>query len=161
MVMVKNLRTIFALLLCSVIVFSCDPDDDTNPLDELIGTWDLTNISITGCNDPLNNSVDGQPIGCINEDGIQICAVAEITFDENGTFTQRSTATFTLLATGISQTVNQLDTSTFTINGNEITICSDGDCETATFSVVGTTLNINESRDTDGCTSSLSGTKRP
>lgn len=160
--MLKNTRAILALLLCSVVLFSCNPDDNGNPLDELIGTWDITALSITDCNDPNDNSVDGQDIiGCMTEDGFEVCGAISFTFDVNGNVTSTFTSTITLLATGQTQTDSEDEISTFTINGNEITICSDGDCETATFSVAGTTLTISESGTNDGCTSSLSGTKRP
>ena len=62
--MFKNTRTLFVILLCSAALFSCDPDDDTNPLDELIGTWDITTLSTTNCNDPADNSNGQDVIGC-------------------------------------------------------------------------------------------------
>lgn len=160
--MVKYARILLSIILCTALVFSCDPDDDTNPLDELIGTWDVTSLSITDCNDPDDNSIDGQDIiGCVTEDGLEVCGAIALTFDENGNVTTSFTTTLTLVATGLTQTESDEEVSTFTVNGDEITICFDGDCDTFTYSVVGTTLTINGSDATDGCSTSFSGTKRP
>lgn len=154
-------RTLFIVLICSIFVISCDSEGDTIPLEDLAGTWDITALSVTNCIDPNDNSPSGQGIvGCVTENGMEACTAIALTFTETGNTTTVFTSTLTDQATGQSQTQTEEQNSTFTMEGNDITICTDGDCDTYSLSIAGTTLSINGVNSDDGCTTSLTGTKR-
>lgn len=158
----KTPALLFSILFCSVFLLSCDPEEDNiDPLDELVGIWDITTLSITNCNDPNDNSASRQGIiGCVTDNGMESCTTAALTLELNGDATTTFTSTLRDLATGQSQTQTEEQNSTFSIDGNEITICTDGDCETFTYSVAGTTLSVDGSDASNGCSTSFSATKR-
>ncbi|MFY0592078.1 lipocalin family protein [Roseivirga sp.] len=151
-------RIILVLFISTAFLFSCDPDD-TNPIDELVGTWDVTNITTVNCTDPDDN--EPNLITCFTEFGFEICGSATLVIDADGNLTTNFVSTITELSTNLSQTETESETSTFTVDGNRITICSDGDCETAIYAITGNTLTLsNDGSTSDGCQSTISGVKR-
>ncbi|OEK04714.1 lipocalin-like domain-containing protein [Roseivirga misakiensis] len=154
----RFMRLLLLALVSTSLVLSCDPDD-VNPADEIIGTWDVTNLSSVNCTDPDDNTAN--LITCVNEFGFEICGSATLVIDADGNFTTNFVTVITDLATNQSQTETESETSTYSIDGNKITICFDGDCETAIYTINGTTLTLsNDGPSSDGCESTISGTKR-
>jgi hypothetical protein len=120
-----------------VILLSSCNGDDSKPTHPIVGTWKLVSDSAAGCDDPLDNYEDTYT--CTSSECITI------TFKRNGKFIVKE----------IDDGDVDTETGTYSISGNEITICYDDDpmdCEgPMIFSIDGATLTLTSEVDFDNC----------
>ncbi len=132
------------LVLYGLSISSC-----TKEVDEVIGTWELTDWSLSGCPDSSDNfSLSFGPDGCISSAGESLCSTVRQTFNEDGTYS---------VTGGITESgrtlISAMDRGTWQRVGGVLEICdSDGECNTDI------TTRINGDRATvirglNGCTS--------
>lgn len=149
-------------LVCVITLLACDPNDDENPMDQLVGTWDVTSVSITGCSDPQDNSPNGEDIiGCFTDSGFEFCRELSITFTVDGNMVWNFRSSGTNLATDQTFTEDETETSTFSVDGDRVTICTDGDCGNGTFTVTDGALSLSGFTELDNCTTTFGAEKRP
>jgi len=144
-------NTIFLVL----VVASCT-DDEGNALD-IIGTYEVSSYTITNCQDPDDND-DGSQLGCSTEDGYETCNGITLDFREGGVLITTLSATITEIDSGLSQTETQDMVGTYSIEGNVVTICVDGECEDGEYTVSGNNLVIITDEDS-GCIGTLEGSR--
>ena len=119
---------------------SCS-DDEKDFLTPLVGTWETSLITTSGCTDPDENGTltcQGGP--CLS-----------VTINSNGTYT---------LQNNIDQTS---EAGTVTVTATSITICETGDtgCEADPYSLVGNTLTLTFTEDdSPGCLFTIVFTKQ-
>lgn len=131
------------ILVASFMAYSCG--DDT---DELVGSWDLISLNITGCNDSSDNLTISFENGCTSIQGIELCTTARNIFSEDGSF--RTTGGLT--ADG-QQIEDLSDTGTWSRTGNSVVICDNtGDCNGSTIRINGNTVTVTSSN-SNGCLS--------
>lgn len=154
--------------MLTVLLFSCGGDDD----DPAVGTWQLSSIVTTGCSDPTENvSLQLDDDGCITEQGVTICLLQTLDFNDNGTldfgFSIDIPGSEEL---GIDADDLGLEFGGITgdgdgagtwrnISGTVIEICSDGECNQVDFSINGNAMTLSDIDDGDGCLSTLIYTK--
>jgi hypothetical protein len=124
----RTLLTIQNLLFVLLaLLYSCNGDDN-KPAHPIVGTWKLVSESAAGCDDPLDNFEDTYT--CTSSECITI------TFKRNGKFVVKE----------IDDGDVDTETCTYSISGNEITICYGDDpldCEGPfSFTVDGTMLTL-------------------
>jgi hypothetical protein len=112
---------------------------DNNDSDSLIGTWQLTSITASGCDLAEDNtSLVLDDNGCVSQDGIQICILQLISFNENGTLT-----------TDISFEIPGFEDLGFTVEDLDIDISDFGD-DNSTWTMISDTV-VEICDDVDGC----------
>ena len=125
-----KLSTLF-LGICLLLFLGCS-DDEEDFLTPLVGTWETSLITTSGCSDPTENGTltcTGGP--CIS-----------VTINSNGTYT---------LDNNIDQTSEE---GTVTVTATTINLCENGTtgCEAETYSLAGNTLTITFTEDdSPGC----------
>ena len=134
--MFKKRLFIFAILIISVLLFSCGDDDLTGPgTNELVGIWEAETNTIYS--------------GSISNPDSKV----EFTFDKHvhATLTFKDDNTFTLDIFFFGQTENS--SGTWSVSGNKITFKEPGEPEgTDEFSISGNKLTLTESETVDGYT---------
>lgn len=142
-----NNRLIGFLLLLLLSLGACKEDNNTtlNILD-INGTWKIISISSSGCI-VGDNALDFDENGCANDGGQEVCIEGQITFN-NGAYTEA----FDFLFDGvINELLSGRDEGTYTIEGNEFTICSTGaNCDIGTIKFENNTLIVT-SDPSEGC----------
>ena len=134
-----KLSTLF--LGISILLFLGCSDDEEDFLTPLVGTWETSLITTSGCSDPSDNGTltcTGGP--CI-----------EVTINSNGTYSFQNY---------IDQTS---ETGTVTVTATTINLCETGatDCEGETYSLAGNTLTISFTEDdSPGCLFTIIFTKQ-
>lgn len=134
-----KLSTLF-LGICILLFLGCS-DDEEDFLTPLVGTWETSLITTSGCSDPGDNGTltcTGGP--CI-----------EVTINSNGTYSFQN---------NIDQTS---ETGTVTVTATTINLCETGatDCEGETYSLAGNTLTISFTEDdSPGCLFTIVFTKQ-
>lgn len=131
-----NFKSLIFLAVSALVVASCGSDDEKKPDHPLVGTWILTNYSLSGCDD---SSTDFSELRECTE---MMCD--KIQFKSNGTVVAIETYD------GITDT----EQATYTIDGNTVLACeSSNDCgELQTFTIDGNTLTLVNLMEGNGCT---------
>ena len=141
--------SLLAWALLSLLFTSCGDDDG----DSIAGTYRLVTFTQTNCDDPQENfSLDlSADDGCTTLLGEEICGDGTMTLSENGGFS------FSLTLSAAGQSFSSSGSGTYTVDGNEITICDGDDCETSTFALGSDRITISVSEEDDPCIISLTG----
>lgn len=128
------MKLVVKTLILAVVfgTFACG-DDDENTL-SIVGTYTLSQESVSGCNDPADNVVENKS-----------CTATEC---ETLTIAPDGTYTFVEVEAGITTT----ETGTYSISGNQMNINSPTSTDIATFTLSGSTLTIVFPAEGDGCT---------
>ena len=133
-------RTILPFVTLIAIFSACKKDED--PVNPIVGTWKVSGVSFTGCDDPADNASEDVP--CTASDCQKWILKAD------GSITIEITDTGDLTT----------ETATYTVADGKITICDGTDCETPlTYTIVGSTLTINFGEFLAGCDLNLNFTK--
>lgn len=140
---------LFCFSLC--FIFSCGSDSD-----DIGGTYKITSISLSGCQDPSDNfnfNLEGD--GCQDIGGTEVCVEGTMIITSA---TNDFSVTFSVMAGGISQSTTI--SGTYMLDGNVITICeTGGDCETSTIDLGNNEVTIRVPEDEDGCITTIRGEK--
>ena len=134
-----KLTTLF-LGLFIILFFGCSNDEE-DFLTPLVGTWETSEISTSGCTDPNDN----ETLTCT---GLP-CMVVSI--NSNGTYTFQN---------NLEQTS---EAGTVTVTASTINLCETGatDCEAETYSLSGDKLTITFTEDdSPGCLFTIVFTKQ-
>ena len=134
-----KLSTLF-LGICVLLFLGCSNDDE-DFLTPLVGTWETSTFTTSGCNDPLDN----ETINCTGAPCISV------TINSNSTYT---------LQNNLDQSS---DAGTVTVTATTITLCETGatDCEAETYSLSGDKLTVTFTEDTSpGCLFTIVLTKK-
>ena len=120
-------RINFIALVSCVLLMSSSCSD--NEEDGIAGTYRITSLETTMCDNPLENFVFdfSSSDGCAVQLGVEICGTGTLTFTESNTYT----ISLTVTSDGDSDTLTS--SGTYEIEGNTITTCEDGECESANF----------------------------
>ena len=142
----KNL--LLFTLLGALLLTSCGGDDSIS------GTWVVTSLSSTSCDDPEENQ---------SSSAFSTTACTATSIDEclyiSYTFTETTLATVTSFAfQGMVST--ETDSGTYTTDGDQITICDAGDCDTATYTIDGDTMTITGTDPDDGCVTRITAVRQ-
>ena len=142
---------LLSIILSAVLMVSCGDDDG----DTIAGTYRLTAFSQSNCADPLENynldlSADD---GCTTLLGEEICGDGTLTLTESGGFS------YNLTLTALGQSFTSSGNGSYTVDGNQITICDGEDCETSSFALGSGQITISFSESGDPCVLSLTGEK--
>ena len=126
-----------ALCLCVLLFTQCSKDFSVAGK-----TYFVSEETATNCNDVNDNvSLTFGSDGCVTENSFSICA--KLVFGENGEVTSFSEVT------AFGQTETDETKGTYTLSGNSITICFNGDCSEGTVNENELIGNYTDS--TDGC----------
>lgn len=140
-------------LILSLFLASCSSDDDGGG-DSIEGTYNITEITTTGCDDPIfNESFVLDNDGCFTQDGEQICLTKRSMTFNNGQFSLNysfSDGTFS---------IDLSETGTYTVSGNQVTVCIDGECDTTPFDVNNGTITFRSVDPDDNCVLTLKAKK--
>jgi hypothetical protein len=111
-------KLLFLLSICSLILFSCDNDDENNTNADLLGVWNLTALSIdpgdgSGIFEPTvsNKTIEFKNDGAVVSNG-EICDIfGEVTGGSTGTYSEEDL----MIASNLCNV-------RFEMNGNELII---------------------------------------
>lgn len=129
--------TVLGLLSAGLFFYSCSDDDEGGSSISLEGTlWIENSITTTGCTDPDDNETD-----------ISNC-------DSNECFTiQLSDGVIT--STELEGGSTEVETGTYVISGNTLTVTIGGIILEINFQISGNTLTISFVDPFDGCTNTV------
>lgn len=116
---------LFSLIFSFLMTFSACSEDDT----DITGVYKIQSFGTSECDDPLNNftlDLSGSD-GCDSVLGIEVCGEGTLTLNADNTYA----LTLSLSFDGDSDTLTEV--GEYSIEGNTITICEDGNCETSSF----------------------------
>jgi hypothetical protein len=114
-------------LVCQLFILSsCDKDEDKDKdADSIIGTWTLISSTLSECDDPDNEGLE--TFSCTNTDCQKVTFMADGTYEDD------------LVESGVIQ----VTTGTYTLIGNQITLCEDvDDCDDYGYTVSRGTLTL-------------------
>lgn len=137
-------------LSLGLMFFGCGDDAG-----DVSGTYDIIFLSTSQCDDPdLNGSYDLESDNCVMESGIELCIEGTFTLASNGSFN----GSFTITTLGF--TISEAFTGTYTVDGNNITICDEtDDCETGMIDSNGSEITLRFPEDEDNCILVVTGKK--
>ncbi|MEL6389047.1 MAG: hypothetical protein AAFQ02_02730 [Bacteroidota bacterium] len=142
----------FGILLCT----SCSSDDDDGL--NIDGTYQITSLSTTGCNDPEENfTANLDSDGCFTLDSETACMTTREMIFNNGTF--EYTYVILIEAGNVSFSDRTAGTGTYTIDGSTVTVCEINDCSTASVTNNGNTISLSITED-DGCVARITAEKQ-
>lgn len=149
-------KNLFSLVLLGIgVLFLSSCGDDAHD-EDIAGTWNITLVSSTGCDDPddnLNQDLTANN-GCVMEQGIEICTEGTMVITAAGGLT------INLIATSGGVSFTETVTGTITVNDDDtVTLCSDGDCEDGTCTIDGDDLIIATTNSTDNCRNEVRATR--
>lgn len=143
----KNIIYLF-LVLSTCLLVSCGDSDS------LVGTWVVSANSFTSCDDPDDNETftgfSAEPCTAQSADG---CGYTAFTFTDTAIST---VSNFTIA--GMVQ--SDAESGTYTIEGDQITVCIGGECDPATFSIDGDVMTLVITDPSDGCVNTISANKQ-
>ncbi len=145
--MIRFIACFFVILLVS----ACKKDD---PKDLIIGSWQAKTLVSKSCTNASDNQSLTFSSGCYEEGfiGVQICINA--TFFANGKYD------FIFKTTILGTTETDTEQGTYTINGNELTLCPlGGDCEDSQFTISENAISLISVDPDTGCDTELTMTK--
>lgn len=138
----KNL--LFFALISALLFTSCGGDEDS-----VVGNWVAVSTESISCDDPILNiassDFSSEPCTSNSPDG---CIYASYTFTETMLTTVISFSFFNVVE-------SEMDSGTYTIDGDQLTVCLDGECDPATYSIDGNTMTIVATDPDDGCVTTL------
>ncbi len=126
----KKLSAVVILLMLSVM--ACKKDDADVP--DLVGVWTITSVTSTGCNDASDNGTITMSCTSTN------CLKVELKAD--GSY----------VGTTIEDGDTEIESGTYSISGDKLTIIGGGTNDEYTFSLSGDLLTIVLVEQTSGCT---------
>ncbi|MFK7983709.1 MAG: hypothetical protein AB8G86_27280 [Saprospiraceae bacterium] len=138
------------LFLAIFLITACEKDDATEPSIE--GTYDIIGYSVIDCEE-FDVILDNEKEACSVIEGLEFCV--------DGTFIfTADLLTINLNFTADGESDGSMIESSYTIEGNEITLCfTPDDCETSNFKFEEEIVEITSPVD-DGCYSSIRARKR-
>lgn len=141
---------LFGLMALGLFFSSCGSDDES-----VDGTYKMLSFTTTNCADPDENiSFDfSANDGCVTIAGVEVCGQGTLTLNTDNTFSY----SFTLSGAGLSETSN--GSGTYSVDGNQITICDGDECSTSTFSLGSNMITISLSEADDPCVITIRGEK--
>lgn len=153
MMKLKNFITQIMFASSLFILASCGDDDAHG--DAIVGVWDISFLSISGCDDfedifSFDLAENG---GCITDQGVESCLSGTLIIDADGSLRTILNST--------SDGVTQTETSTGTIivgDNDTITICLNINCEEGHCTLDGDNL-ILLTTDIDNCLTEIRATK--
>lgn len=134
-----NFKSLIFLAVSALVFASCSSDDEKKPDHPLVGTWILTNYSLSGCND---ESVDySESTSCTEVE------CTKIQFKSDGTLVYIETYD------GVTDT----EPADYVIDGNTVLACeSPNDCgDLQTFTIDGDILTLVSVSEGNGCTETM------
>lgn len=156
----SSLRFLFVLGVFALPFIACSDDDGDGGGGSIEGRWQMTFVETSDCNDPADNTqFDLTTDNCFEVFGVETCFDIVYQFNADGTY--ESIATTTTTALGQTTTDTDTEAGTYTVNGNNITICDDdNDCSMGQFTVSGNNITLTYQDDPDdGCDGELRGTR--
>jgi len=126
------MRILLSVFFLGLVLMFASCDDDEN-IPKIVGIYTLTEESVSGCNDPLENVTE--PKTCTASD----CTT--LTLSGDGTFSEVE----------IDNGVTTTDSGTYVVNGTQITFTYPGDSDVAEFTLNSGNLVLTYPADGDGC----------
>ena len=147
----KNIL-LFLFVSSTFLITSCGSDSVE---ESIIGKWEISSFSATGCDDASDNvSFNFNDGNCFDQSGQEFCLEIEFEFKSDGSMIQKTTTMF--LGTQDSETVNY----NYSVDGNNITVCETAtDCSTQSFTINGNTLSFGF-QDSDNCNVTISAKRK-
>lgn len=153
----KNQLSSFVFILVTISLFFTSCEDSIN---DLVGTWDYTQVSFTNCTDATaNGNFDYTGDGdCEVINSITTCTQLSLEMDETN-YMIRETVT-----TDGNEVSSILDEGTYTITPNgvvgpSIQFCTDLVCRSEAYLVSGNTLTLEFNDVNTGCNRIITATK--
>lgn len=133
---------LYAALAFTLLFAACKKDDDSS---DVVGVWEISSASNSGCNDPDDNGTLPITDGCIDLGLFSSCTDLEFKSDDSY---EVRTSTTVLGATEV-----ETESGTYTLEGNTITAThEDGTTSTYTYNSDGPTISSSYEDEFDGCT---------
>lgn len=131
----------------------------SNPDDIIVGTYVVTSLVVSGCDDPANNDPGSlHDFDCYIEDQYQICNSISLEFtNDRGYELSRNTRTIDQVIGTVLHENDPLEGYYF-IDGNRLRICFNGSCQDASFNLEGNQLTL-QIQQGEGCIQTIQATK--
>lgn len=153
----KYLNT-YGLVVIALLIFSCGYNV-SNPDDIIVGKYQVTSITISGCDNPNDND-DGSNLvlECYLEKQYRICPYIDIEFTNDRDYIfSRNVMTIDQVIGTVLDDQNPV-TGYYFIDGYELRLCFDGKCDLASFTLEGKSLTLQIQR-ANGCVETIQATR--
>ncbi len=143
----SKMNRLFLFLLVILSVPACKKDD---PKDLIIGSWQAKTLVTKSCTNASDNQALTFSSGCYEEGfiGVKICI--------NATFLANGKYDFIFKTTIFGTTETDTEQGTYSINGNELTLCPlGGDCEDSQFIISENAISLISVDPDTGCDTEL------
>lgn len=154
----RNLQ-LFLLTIPLAWICSCGYQVD-NPENAIVGEYEVQSISITDCDDSTENANQTDlAFQCRDAGSYSVCTsiTVEFTRDRNYIFSRNRIQIDKTIGTALHE--RDPKTAFYWIEGNELSLCYDGDCIPASFNVEGKTLHLQISKP-NGCIENITAIRK-